>query len=76
MLAQPAHAMEERRAGEHAFEQARPAHARGGRGRMIGSGLRVLICARRYDPGAQLGMEGEHTVEADQVQAWRRYQRC
>lgn len=40
---------------EHALEQARPAHARGGRGRMIGAGLRVMICGRGYDPGTQLG---------------------
>ena len=60
--------------GEHALAQARPAQARWGRRGMIGAGLRVMICGRRYDSGAQLGVRSEHAVEADQVQAGTRYQ--
>jgi hypothetical protein len=40
--------------GEQALEQACPTHARGGRERMIGAGVRVMVRRRPNNQGAQL----------------------
>lgn len=59
---------------EHAFEQARPAHARRCMCVLLGVIAWFLRWAR-HDRRTQPGMGCQHPVKTDQVQAWARHQR-
>ena len=61
---------------EDAFEQARPTHTRRRVRRVMGCMPGCILRRPRHDRGTQLGVGGEHAVEADQMQAWAWRQRC